>query len=106
MDGDKINSLPIDNNDRLPEQEQQLLDLLLEDKKEQIKEAKTVSLVFKESILGGLLFLVLSHSAFDKLVRITGCKSELTVLLLKFAIFVVLFFVLQNKFLVKKQQKN
>jgi uncharacterized membrane protein len=102
MDGDRISTLPIDENEKLPENDQQLLDLLLEDKKEELKEAKKVSFVFKESLLGGLLFLVLSHSYFDKLVRTCGCKSELMVLLLKFAIFVVIFFILQNKFFLKK----
>ena len=99
MDGDKISTLPINDNEKLQEPEQQLLDILLEDKKEQVKEVKKVSYVFKEAILAGLLFLVLSHSAFDNIVRMSGCKSELTVLLLKFAIFVVLYFILQNKFL-------
>jgi uncharacterized membrane protein len=102
MDGDKIASLPINENEKLPEHDQQLLDILLEDKKEQVKEVKKVSMVFKESILAGLLFLVLSHPFFDSLVRKCGCKSEITVLLLKFAVFVVIFFILQNKFLVKK----
>ena len=103
MDGDKISTLPTNNNDKLQEQEQHLLDLILEDKKEQIKEVKQVSLAFKESILGGLLFLILSHPLFDKIIRSTGCNSELTILLLKFVIFTVLYFILQNKFLnVKK----
>ena len=99
MDGDKISTLPVNDNEKLQEPEQHLLDVLLEDKKEQVKDVKKVSYAFKEAILAGLLFLVLSHSAFDNVVRLTGCKSELTVLLLKFTIFVVLYFILQNKFL-------
>jgi len=99
MDGDKISTLPTNDNEKLQEQEQHLLDVLLEDKKEQVKDVKKVSYVFKEAILAGLLFLVLSHSSFDNIVRLSGCKSELTVLLLKFSIFVVLYFILQNKFL-------
>ena len=60
-------------------------------------------MVFKDSILAGLLFLLLSHSSFDNLVRMTGCKSELSILFVKFAIFVIIFIILQNKFLnVKK----
>jgi hypothetical protein len=107
MDGDKISTLPVNDNDKLPDQDQHLLDILLEDKKDgkngkelpqDIKDVKKVSVAFKEAILGGLLFLLLSHSSFDNLVRLSGCKSEFTVLLLKFAIFVILYFILQNKF--------
>ena len=43
MDGDKISTLPINDNENLQESEQQLLDILLEDKKEQVKEVKKVS---------------------------------------------------------------
>lgn len=99
MDGDKISTLPTNDNENLEENEQYLLDILLEDKKEQVKEVKKVSYLFKESILGGVLFIILSHSVFDNIVRLSGCKSESTVLLLKFVIFVVLYFILQNKFL-------
>ena len=103
MEGDKISTLPTNENEKLQEPEQHLLDILLQDKKEDIKEIKNVSFVFKEAILGGLLFLLLSHSSFDNIVRMSGCKSELTVLLVKFAIFVILYFILQNKFInVKK----
>jgi len=102
LQGDKINSLPINDNEKIDEKDEQLLNILLDDKKEQIKEAKKISFVFKESVLGGLLFLVLSHPFFDNLVRLTGCKSELTILFMKFTVFVILFFILQNKFLVKK----
>lgn len=102
MDGDKLSSLPTNDNEKLQEQEQHLLDILLDDKKQPIEDAKKVSYVFKEAILGGLLFLLLSHSAFDGLVRMSGCKSELTVLMLKFAVFVVIFFILQNKYFNKK----
>jgi uncharacterized membrane protein len=91
MDGDNINSLPINDNEKLPEHDEQLLDLLLEDKKQQVKDVKKVSMVFKESILAGLLFLVLSHPLFDKLIRKCGCTSEVTVLLMKF-VFLLLFF--------------
>jgi|UniRef100_A0A6C0I4W7 hypothetical protein len=103
MEGDKISTLPTNENEKLQEPEQHLLDILLQDKKEDIKEIKNVSFAFKEAILGGLLFLLLSHSSFDNIVRMSGCKSELTVLLVKFAIFVILYFILQNKFInVKK----
>ena len=103
MEGDKISALPTNENEKLQEPEQHLLDILLQDKKEDIKEIKNVSFAFKEAILGGLLFLLLSHSSFDNIVRMSGCKSELTVLLVKFAIFVILYFILQNKFInVKK----
>ena len=112
MDGDKISTLPVNDNEKIQDQEQHLLDILLEDNntkgdkdskdgkniKSDIKDVKNVSLAFKEAILGGLLFLLLSHSAFDNLVRMSGCKSEMTVLLLKFSVFVVLYFILQNKF--------
>lgn len=110
MDGDKISTLPVNDNEKIQDQEQHLLDILLEDNNskggnrdnknlpKEIKDVKNVSLAFKEAILGGLLFLLLSHSAFDNLVRLSGCKSELTVLLLKFAVFVILYFILQNKF--------
>jgi|LauGreDrversion4_2_1035121.scaffolds.fasta_scaffold27007_6 hypothetical protein len=103
MEGDKISTLPTNENEKLQEPEQHLLDILLQDKKEDIKEIKNVSFAFKEAILGGLLFLLLSHSSFDNIVRMSGCKSELTVLIVKFAIFVTLYFILQNKFInVKK----
>ena len=113
MDGDKISTLPINDNEKIQDQEQHLLDILLEDNSKKgdnkdlkdgknvhsdIKDVKKVSLAFKEAILAGLLFLLLSHSAFDNLVRMSGCKSEMAVLLLKFAVFVVLYFILQNKF--------
>ena len=55
MDGDKISTLPTNDNEKLQEQEQHLLDVLLEDKKEQVKDVKKVSYVFKEAILAGLL---------------------------------------------------
>ena len=103
MDGDKITSLPVNDSEKIQEQDQHLLDILLEDKKEQVKEVKKVSLVFKEAILGGLLFLLLSHSMFDNVVRMCGCKSELSVLLIKLAIFVVIYFILQNKFFNSKK---
>lgn len=99
MEGDKISTLPTNDSDKLQEPEQHLLDILLQDKKEDIKEIKNVSFAFKEAVLGGLLFLLLSHSSFDNIVRMSGCKSELTVLIVKFAIFVVLYFILQNKFI-------
>lgn len=102
MDGDKISSLPVNDNEKLNEQDQYLLDIILEDKKEQVKEVKKVSYMFKEAILGGLIYLVLSHSSFDKLIRLCGCNSELSILFLKFAIFVFIFFILQNKHLSKK----
>lgn len=102
MDGDKISSLPTNDNEKIEEPEQHLLDILLQDKKEQIKDIKKVSFVFKEAILGGLLFLLLSHSVFDNAVRMCGCKSELSVLLLKFFIFVVIYVILQNKFMNNK----
>ena len=43
MDGDKISTLPVNDNEKLQDQDQYLLDLLLEDKKEQVKEVKKVS---------------------------------------------------------------
>jgi hypothetical protein len=103
MDGDKISTLPVNDNEKLQDQDQNLLDILLEDKKDQVKDVKKVTMVFKDAILAGLLFLLLSHSSFDNLVRMSGCKSELSILFVKFAIFVVVFIILQNKFLnVKK----
>lgn len=102
MDGDKISALPTNDNEKIKDDDQYLLDILLEDKKEQIKEVKKISFVFKDAILGGILFLLLSHSFFDNIVRMSGCKSELTILILKFVIFVVLYFILQNKFILNK----
>lgn len=102
MDGDKISALPTNDNEKIKEDDQYLLDILLEDKKEQIKEVKKISFVFKDAILGGILFLLLSHSFFDNIVRMSGCKSELTILILKFVIFVILYFILQNKFILNK----
>lgn len=106
MDGDKLSTLPTNDNDKLQDQEQNLLDILLQDKKEPIKDVKKISFVFKEAILGGLLFLVLSHSAFDSIVRMSGCKTEMSVLFLKFSIFVVIFFILQNKFFTDEKKKT
>jgi len=98
MDGDNINTLPVNDNEKLHNTDEELLDVLLgDDKKEKIKDIKKVSYIFKDSLLGGILFLILSQSYFDKLIR-TFCNTEMSVLLFKFIIFVVLFFILQNKF--------
>ena len=96
IDGDNIANLPA-SNEKLDDDDEQLLDLLLEDRKEQVKDTKKVALVFKESLLGGVLFLLLSHSAVDNFIR-SKIKNDLYVLIAKFGVFVILFFLVQNRF--------
>lgn len=96
IDGDTIATLPV-TNDKVNDDDEELLDLLLEDKKEQVKQSKKVAIAFKESLLGGVLFLLLSNSYVDNFIR-SKIQNELYVLLAKFGVFVVLFFIVQNRF--------
>ena len=62
MNGDKISSLPINENEKIHEDDQQLLDILLEDKKEQVKE----EVVKKKNSSKPITYFPLSMAIFKK----------------------------------------
>jgi hypothetical protein len=91
--GDKIDKLPIDNTSITTNSDLEMIGALFQNK-EQIKK---ISFEFKDSIIGGILFIILSSHQFDKLIR-SSCKNELYIMCVKLLTFLILFYILKNRF--------
>jgi hypothetical protein len=90
--GDKLSDLPITENAPVPKSDLEMVDALFKNRTQTNK----VAYEFKDSIIGGILFLVLSSSPIDKAIRGAGCHSEVGVLVVKFLMFIILFFIVKN----------
>lgn len=92
--GDKLTDLPTDKSSN-PSQED--MDVILNLFKN--KEAMTkVTGEFRHSIYGGILFLILSSSIFDNLIKSTGCDNKIYIMGIKLILFVILFYIISKRF--------
>ena len=92
--GDKIRDLPVDNPDHKSRPEDlELVSTLFRNK----EHTSTLFKEFKDSLIGGLLFIILSLKVTDKFLE-GFCENTITRYIVKFCIFVILFYIIKNRF--------
>jgi len=91
--GDRIDILPTDETTIPSKSDIDILSSLF--KKEEVKK---VAHEFKHSVIGGVLFLLLSSPMSDKLLQSAGVQNPLYGWGIKFLLFIVLFYILKNRF--------
>ena len=91
--GDKIDKLPIDDTALTTNSDIEMIGALFQNKEQVSK----ISSEFKDPVIGGTLFIIISSHPFDRIVRSTGCNNELYILLIKLLCFIVLFYILKNR---------
>ena len=96
MNMDSIYSLPTDDIPNKP-YELQIIDNIF--KQENVKQVKSVVSVLKDVLIAGMLFLVLSLPFISE--KLNYSTNAFYNLLLKTAIFVFLFFIITNYYLIK-----
>lgn len=96
MNMDSIYSLPTDDIPNKP-YELQIIDNIF--KQENVKQVKSVVSVLKDVLIAGMLFLVLSLPFISE--KLNYSTNVFYNLLLKTAIFVFLFFIITNYYLIK-----
>ena len=92
--GDKIQDLPVNSEHKKDNNDMELVNTLFRNKKN-----TTIFNEFKSSLIGGFLFIILNLKIIDKLIENVGFKSELMKQVIKFCIFVILFYILKNQFI-------
>jgi len=91
--GDKIDKLPTDGNSSPSKSDMDIISNLFKNK----EAAGKVAYEFKDSVTGGILFLVLSSPMADKIIRSSGCGNEFYIWGIKFLLFVIIFYILKNR---------
>ena len=91
--GDPIEKLPTDTNSSPSKSDMDIISNLFKNK----EVAGKVAYEFKDSIIGGILFLVLSSPMSDKIIRSSGCENEFYIWGIKFLLFVIIFYILKNR---------
>lgn len=92
--GDRIDKLPTDDTTTVSKSDIDMIGALFQNKEQTSK----LTNEFKDPIIGGLLFVVLSSHPIDKLIRSTGCTNEVYVWSIKLLTFIILFYILKNRF--------
>lgn len=92
--GDKIDKLPIDNTASSSKSDIEMIGALFQSKETVTK----VTYEFKDAIVGGVLFAILSSSLFDNMIRSSGCGNNTYVWAIKILVFIILFYILKNRF--------
>lgn len=92
--GDKIDKLPTDNTAITTNSDLEMIGALFQNK----DQVNKISYEFKDPVIGGVLFLVLSSHPFDKIIRSTGCTNEIYIMAVKLLFFLILFYILKNRF--------
>lgn len=92
--GDNIQDLPLDPMTSSNNIDLEMVNTLFQNKE------KTNRIVweFKDSLIGGLLFLILANHNVDKIIHHAGCENPIILWAIKFILFVVLFYILKNRF--------
>lgn len=91
--GDKIDKLPTDTNSAPSKSDMDIISNLFKNK----EIAGKVAYEFKDSVVGGILFLALSSPMADKIIRSSGCENEFYIWGIKFLLFVIVFYILKNR---------
>lgn len=93
MAGDSIDKLPTDTTTSPSKSDMDIISNLFRNK----EVAGKVVYEFKDSIIGGVLFLALSSPMADKIIRSSGCHNEFYIWGIKFLLFVIIFYVMKNR---------
>ena len=96
--GDKIDNLPIDSTSSSPKSDIDIILNVFKPTEGGGGEPSKVVHEFKSSIIGGTLFLILSSPIVDKIIRSAGFSNDMYVWFTKFLVFVILFYILKNRF--------
>ena len=92
--GDKIDKLPTDTTSSPSKSDMDIISNLFKNK----EIAEKVAYEFKDSIIGGILFLALSSPMADNIIRSSfGCQNEFYIWGIKFLLFVIIFYVMKNR---------
>lgn len=92
--GDKIDKLPTDDAALASNSDLEMIGALFQNKEQVNKVANQ----FKDPFIGGLLFVALSSGIFDRVVRSSGCVNNIYITVIKVLCFVILFYILKNRF--------
>lgn len=92
--GDKINSLPFDEDVDVPETDMDMINVLFKP----VKKESSYMCDIKQVLVASVLFLCFSSKTFDKMVRTFNISNETYVVLLKMVAFAIIFFLLKNRF--------
>lgn len=90
--GDKIDKLPTDDTNTPAKHDMIMVSSLFQDTKQTSK----VEYEFKDYIIGGILFVILSSQLFDKFIKSCGCNGIYT-LGIKLVCFIILFYILKKR---------
>lgn len=91
--GDRIEKLPTDTASPSPSKSD--MDIITNLFKS--GSAGKVAYEFKDSIIGGTLFLMLSSPMSTNIIRSAGCHNEFYIWGIKFLLFVIMFFILKSR---------
>lgn len=99
--GDKIGNLPTDTKSSMNKSDMNIIsNLFKNDNSSDSIESKSTDKngpnKFKDSIIGGILFVILSSQIVDKTIRSFGCHEAL-ILGVKFLLFIVIYFITKNR---------
>lgn len=92
--GDKIDKLPVDDNAIPSKSDVDMIGALFQNGEKTGK----VAYEFKDGVIGAILFVLISSHQFDRAIRSSGCHNELYVLGIKLLFFIILFYILKNRF--------
>ncbi len=91
--GDTIEKLPLDPETKVSQEDLMFIDTLFKNDKKMSK----LFMNFKPTIIAVILFVIFSLSIVDDvIVKVVGDKSHIMNLLIKIAVFAVIFYVLSN----------
>jgi hypothetical protein len=91
--GDDIDRLPNDPNSQVNSEDLEIITNIFLNKK-----TKKIAHEFKDSIIGGILFVILANPNIDKIINKAGCTSSIILWTIKFILFIILFYILKNRF--------
>lgn len=96
--GDRIESLPIDKTVSFNSNDLKLIDALFRDNNDTDDSKKSVKSELKSSLVGGVLFAFFSSNVFDKILRSSGCTTDIYVWIMKIVCFMIAFYILKDRF--------
>ncbi len=89
--GDSIDKLPIDPTTNYSNSDIEMVNALFKNK----VAVNKIALEFKGSVIGGILFVILSLPYSDKIIKSMGCNNDIMLVVIKFILFVILFYITQ-----------